>query len=147
MFTLPGVGTRRVVLGPQEETFKVLGGKMGYFWESKAEPKVAEVGETITIPPGVKHTFFNADPDLPLEFDVSIKPAVSDDHRAWSESHWTGRHRLGETTVHSHLQIAFGLVWVRSNMAALASRSSVIASVEIVCLGVCDSSRPRCSSL
>jgi quercetin dioxygenase-like cupin family protein len=74
---------QRVDLSAQEETFKVLAGKMGYFWESKDEPKVAGVGETITIPPGIKHTFFNADPDQPLEFDISIKPAVSGHHCAF----------------------------------------------------------------
>lgn len=58
----------------QEESFKVLSGKMGYFWEN--ETGTAEVGEVLTIPPGIKHTFFSADPEQPLEFEVTLKPAV-----------------------------------------------------------------------
>ena len=53
----------------------MLVGRMGYFWENKTG--AAEAGETLTIPPGVKHSFFNDDPDQPLEFEVSLKPAVS----------------------------------------------------------------------
>ena len=58
----------------QEESFKVLRGKFGYFWEN--ETKHAEVGQALSIPAGVKHSFFNADPEQPLEFEVTLKPAV-----------------------------------------------------------------------
>ena len=58
----------------QEESFKVLSGKMGYFWEN--ETGTAEVGEVLTIPAGVRHTFFSADPEQPLEFEVTLRPAV-----------------------------------------------------------------------
>ena len=47
---------------------------MGYFWEN--ETGTAEVGEVLTIPAGIRHTFFSADPEQPLEFEVTLKPAV-----------------------------------------------------------------------
>ncbi len=47
---------------------------MGYFWEN--ETGTAEVGEELTIPAGVRHTFFSADPEQALEFEVTLRPAV-----------------------------------------------------------------------
>ncbi len=62
----------------QEESFKVLSGRMGYFWEN--ETGTAEVGEELTIPAGIRHTFFSADPEQPLEFEVTLRPAVCAAH-------------------------------------------------------------------
>lgn len=65
---------RRNLTCTQEETFKVLSGKFGYFWEN--ETRSAEVGQSLSIPAGIKHSFFSADPEQPLEFEVTLKPAV-----------------------------------------------------------------------
>src|SRR4051812_26797830 len=57
----------------QEETFVVLEGRWG--WRRGSESGVAEVGETVAIPPGVPHRQWNA-ADVPVRVHQEHRPAL-----------------------------------------------------------------------
>jgi mannose-6-phosphate isomerase-like protein (cupin superfamily) len=56
-----------------EETFHVERGRMGYV--SGRARRVAELGETVVIPPGTRHTFWNAGEE-PLVVLAEVRPAM-----------------------------------------------------------------------
>lgn len=57
----------------QRETFKIVRGALTYVTGS-AIPRRATAGETVSIEPGVSHTWWNADPET-LEVEGILEPA------------------------------------------------------------------------
>jgi mannose-6-phosphate isomerase-like protein (cupin superfamily) len=58
----------------QEETFVVLEGRWG--WKRGKDEGVAEEGETVAIPPGVRHHQWNAG-DVPVRVHQEHRPALT----------------------------------------------------------------------
>ena len=58
----------------QNETFLVKQGRMGY--QAKDKEHFLEEGQTVTIPSGLKHTFWNANFHKDLLVEITLTPAL-----------------------------------------------------------------------
>ena len=57
-----------------EERFKTISGRLGVIIDNKDNRSVLKPGESVVIPPGTAHTFWNAG-DKELRFITDIRPA------------------------------------------------------------------------